>query len=170
MGRRSGLSALFIVLLLANAVFIMATSSALPERVASHFGASGAADNYMTHDGYRNYMLAFAIGFPLLMVAAISRLPRLMPNLTNIPNRAYWLAPERRETTFAVLDSYALWLGCLLTLLLGGVHWLLLRANAANPPKLENGPFLALLAVFIAAVIWWAVMLLRHFRKTSKSA
>jgi len=165
--RKHWLFTLFVVLLLANAFFIMTTSGALPERIASHFAASGDANDYMTRDGYRIFMLLFAVGFPLVMAALISCLAWLMPNITNIPNRAYWLAPERRETTFAVLSGYALWLGCLLVLLMGGVHWLLVRANAVNPPKLENGPFIALLLVFVAATILWTVMLLRRFRNTS---
>ena len=165
--QKSWLLALFIALLLTNAVFIIATAGALPERVASHFGTSGAANDYMTREGYRVYMLGFAIAFPLLIVAAISWLPRMMPNLTNIPNRAYWLAPERRKATFLILDAYALALGCLLTVLLGGAHWLLLRANAVQPPKLENGLFTALVVASIAAMVVWIVVLLRHFRVTS---
>ena len=34
-------------------------------------------------------------------------LPRLAPNLINIPNRDYWLAPERRVATLAALDACA---------------------------------------------------------------
>ena len=158
---------LFALLLIVTCFFIISTSGTLPERVASHFDSAGAPNDYMTRDGYRVFMLAFGIGFPLLMVMLISWLPRLAPNLTNIPNRAYWLAPERRETTFAVLSAYALWLGCLLTIFLGGVHWLVVRANAVSPPRLENGPFLALLGAFFVALIVWIFLLVRQFRKTS---
>lgn len=164
--RHGPLVALFVILLMVAVSFVVGTSGALPERVASHFDATGLANGYMTRDGYRLFMLAFSLGFPLLMVALISWLPRLVPDLTNIPNRAYWFAPERRETTLATLEAYALRLGCLLTVMAGGVHWLVIRANGVAPPRLENAPFLALLGAFLAALTLWIVMLLRRFRKT----
>lgn len=156
---------LFVLLLIVVCFFIVGTSGALPERIASHFDASGSANGYMTRDGYRLFMLAFGVGFPLLLTALIAWLPRLVPNLINIPNRDYWLAPERRETTLTTLSVYGLWQGCLLTILLGGVHWLVIRANSVNPPTLENAPFIALLAAFSVSLMVWLLMLLRQFRK-----
>ena len=165
---RCRLPAVLLVLLLAAcACFILVTSGALPERVASHFDGAGTANGAMTREGYRNFMLLFALGLPLLMIALIAWLPRLMPNQTNILNRGYWLAPERRAATFAVLSAYALWLGCLLTIFMGAIHWLLLRANAVNPPRLENTAFLLLLAAFAAVLALWIVMLVRRFRVVS---
>jgi hypothetical protein len=118
----------------------------------------------MTRDGYRNFMLLFGVGIPLLMVALIAWLPRQLPKHINIPNRDYWLSPERREATYAALSASALWLGCLLTLFITGIHWLLIRANAFNPPRLESTPFLVVLAAFVIALVSWIVRLRRRFR------
>lgn len=165
--RNGPLVALFAVLLLAAGIFIIGSSGALPERVASHFDASGFANGYMTRDGYRIFMLAFGVGLPLLMVALISGLPRLMPGMINIPNRAYWLAPERREKTFVILDAFALWLGCMVAATVCGVHWLVIRANSVRPPQLDNMLLLGLLGMLFAALALWIFLLLRRFRKTS---
>ena len=159
------LALLFVMLLIAVCGIVAGSSGALPERVASHFGAAGAANGYMTRDAYRIFMLAFGFGVPLLVVALIGWLPRLAPNLINIPNRDYWLAPERRAATLAALDGCALWLGCLLTAMAGAVHWLIIRANAVNPPRLENGLLITLLAAFVVGLVCWIVVLLRRFRK-----
>src|SRR5262249_10675117 len=118
----------------------------------------------MTRDGYRWFMLFFTVGLPLLIVLAIAGLPRLMPQYTNLPNREYWLAPERRAQAFDVLTTSALWFGCLIEVFLCSVHWHVVQANAHHPPQLANGPFLTSLGLFLAALVVWIIMLIRQFR------
>jgi hypothetical protein len=157
--------AVFVALLISAAVFVAVSSGYLPERVASHFGGDGYADGYMTRDGYRQFMLFFVVVFPLVLTGLIGWLPRRFPRAINIPNRDYWLAPSRREESLAFLARHALWFGCMLVVFLAGVHWLVVRANTVNPPRLANGPFLAMLVVFLAFMGVWTVALLRRFRK-----
>ena len=160
---RTSLTLIFVALLFAGAAFVVSTTAALPERVASHFGTGGHADGYMTRDGYRWFMLFFTAGFPPLIVLAIAGLPRLIPQYTNIPNREYWLAPERRAQAFDFLTTHALWFGILLVLFMCAVHWLVVQANAQHPPRLANGPFLMSLGLFLAALAVWIVTLTRQF-------
>jgi serine/threonine-protein kinase len=157
--------ALFLAAMAGTVAFVLATTPALPDRVATHFGPGGVADGWMTRDGYRLYMLAFAIGFVGFIVAMVGVLPRLFPAAVNVPNRAYWLAPERRTASAAYLLAHACLLGVLLEAMIAGVHALLLEANAASPPRLATGAFLALLAAFLALVLVWIVALLRRFRR-----
>ena len=161
---RKLLTLVFIALLFTGAGFVLLTTTSLPDRVASHFGAEGHANGYMTREGYRWFMLFFTVGFPLLIVLAIAGLPRLMPQHTNLPNRKYWLAPERRTQAFDFLTIHALWFGCLLVLFICSVHWLVVQANAQHPPQLANGPFLLALGVFLAAMVVWTIGLYQRFR------
>lgn len=155
---------LFVALLFAGAGFVISTTVSLPERVASHFGTGGQANGYMTREGYRWFMLFFTVGFPLLIVLAIAGLPRLMPQYTNLPNREYWLAPERRAQAFDFLTAHALWFGCLIEVFICSVHWYVIEANAQSPPRLANGPFLMSLGLFLGALVVWIIMLMRQFR------
>src|SRR5262245_3767721 len=118
----------------------------------------------MTRAGYVRFMLVFVVVLPSLLVAAIGLLPRLLPQWVNIPNRAYWLAPERRDDSLAFLLAHACWFGVLMVLFLAAIHYLLLQANAASPPRLPTAPFVALLAGFVAGLAVWMVMLYRRFR------
>lgn len=161
---RKFLTLAFIALLFIGASFVLSTTTALPDRVASHFGAEGLANGYMTRAGYHWFMLFFTLGFPAFMVLAIGWLPRLIPQYTNIPNRNYWFAPERRALAFDFLTIHALWFGCLLVLFLCSVHWLVVQANAQHPPQLANGPFLLALGVFLAAIVVWTIGLYQRFR------
>jgi uncharacterized membrane protein len=153
----------FAVLLVAAAALLFATTGALPDRVPTNFGAGGAPNAWMTRSGYTAYMLAFTVGLPLLVTAAIGVLPRLVPRLVNLPHREHWLAPERRTASLAFLARHACLLGCLMVLLAAGVHWLILRATRAAPPRLEEGLFLWMLGAFLAALAVWMVALYRRF-------
>jgi uncharacterized membrane protein len=156
--------ALFLAALVGTAAFVLATTPGLPDRVGTHFGPGGAADGWMTRDGYRLYMLAFVLLFVPFIVAMVGVLPRVFPRFVNLPNRDYWLAPERREATFAFLAGHACGFGVLTLALLAGVHWLLLDANRASSPHLATAPFVALLATFLVLLAVWMVALFRRFR------
>lgn len=155
---------LFILLLMAGAVLIGVTVDRLPEQIASHFGAHGVPNGWMTRDGYRLFMLALAFGLPLVVVVSMAVLPRRFSMGVNIPHREFWLAPARRETTLRYLEAHAYWLGSLLVVFIIAIHWLLFVANATQPPNLPLPPFVLLMVSFLVGLGIWAVTLLRHFR------
>ena len=154
---------IFGALLAAAAALLLATVGALPDRIPTHFGGGGVPNAWMTRGGYTLFMFAFVLGLPLLVACAVGVLPRLVPRLVNLPNRDYWLAPERRDASLAFLGRHACWLGCMMTLMGAGAHVLILRASAATPPRLENGLFLWLLGVFFVAMAVWIVAIFRRF-------
>lgn len=145
--------------------FLLATVERLPDPVATHFGGSGAADAWMTRPVYTLGMLFFLVAFPLLMVGAIGGLPRLIPNLVNLPNRHYWLGPERRRASLDYLAAHACWLGCLITLTAAAVHWAILGAHERDPVTIDNGAVLTIVAVFLVVEIGWIGLLWRRFRR-----
>lgn len=154
----------FLLTLLAVGGYLVGTVSELPARVPTHFGPSGAPDGWMSRQGYFAYMLAFSVGFPVLLAALVAFAPRIAPRWTNVPNRDYWLAPARRAELFGLLASHACWLGAATSLTAGATHALLLRAARLDPPRLEAGPFLAMLGVALAAYALWGVVLYRRLR------
>src|SRR5689334_11841268 len=137
-----------IVLALSAGAFVWVTSLRLPAVVASHFDGSGMANGFMSRSLYVWFMLAFTVGLPLLLAF----LPSLFferPSLRfNLPHRDYWLAPERRAETVAFLCQHNARFAMLLMLFLCYVHWLVVRANGATPPRLFAPPFIAGLALF----------------------
>jgi uncharacterized membrane protein len=156
---------LFILLLVVGATLLVVTVDQLPPQIASHFGAGGAANGWMSRHVYLLFALALGIGLPLLVVLTMGVLPRLMPGAINLPNRDYWLAPANRESTLAYLGAHAGWLGCLLVVFMVAIHFLLIGANATQPPQLPLRPFLTLMAAFLVGMGVWAITLTRHFRR-----
>ena len=154
----------FALCLVASATFIVATSHALPEQVASHFGYGNAANGFMTRDGYLVFMLAFAVALPLLLATTIGLLPRIWPNAVNLPHRDYWLDPTRRDATLNALAAHGAWLGSLTTLFIAATHYVLLVANATSPPRLPADLFRILLIGFVVGVALWIAALVLRFR------
>ena len=94
-------------------------------------------------------MLAFAVALPLLLNFAMSRLLRIPNARINMPNRDYWLAPERRDSTIDLLLQFMNVFAALLVIFLCYVHWCVVRANLARPPALHNTWFLSGFGVFM---------------------
>ncbi len=156
---------LFIALAVGGAAFIIATAGDLPGQVASHFGRGDQPNAWTPRDTYVAIMVGAATLLPLFLVTLITWLPRVFPSAVNIPNRDYWLAPERRERSLAVLADFGWAFGCLLTLFIVGVHWVVVAANTSVPTQLPDRPFQALIAGFIAAMGLWTVALCLRFRR-----
>jgi uncharacterized membrane protein len=156
---------LFILLLVVGAILISVTTHQLPAQIASHFGAGGAPNGWMSRNGYLLFMLAFAVVLPLAVVLGAGVLPRLKVNSINIPNRDYWLDPSRREATLRYLATHACWLGSLLVVFIAAIHLLLIEANATQPPHLPGQLFVTLLVLFVVALAIWMMTMLLHFRR-----
>ena len=155
---------LFGAALLVVAVFVWQTAPGLPPLVASHFDAAGVPNSFMPRAGYIRFMLALGLGLPLASVAILA-LVFSNANTMNLPNRDYWLAPERISSTRAFLLTRAAWFGVMMTLLMGLLHYLELNANAQVPAHLWSTLFMGTLLAFSAVTIGWVVALRRTFRR-----
>lgn len=144
---------------------IALTADWLPARVASHFGANGVANGFMARDVYVAFTIGMVIVPPVLVGLALALSLSRFPQLLNLPNRDYWLAPERRAETTEYLNGHSAWLAALLGLFVLGIHLLVVRANQRVPPQLETGPFLALVLAFGAVIVVWIGALARRFRR-----
>src|ERR1700682_6716418 len=131
MGRLS--LVLFVTLLIAGLAFIVGTIGQLPPRVASHFGAAGQTNAWMSRDGYALFILGFGTLFPMFIVASIAWLPHVMSRGVKLPNRDYWLAPARRGETLATLEAFGGRVGWLVGLFLPPPHYRISRTKHARP-------------------------------------
>ncbi len=146
-------------------LLLVQSYSQLPDPVACHFGADGQADGWLSRQGY----FILVAGLPLFLGGLfwlIARQGVHFPRAINIPRRDYWLAPERRARTSDLLLCWLLWLGTLLTGLIGGTHELTVQANQVQPPQLATGGLLALLVSFSLALLIWVAGLLMRLAET----
>jgi uncharacterized membrane protein len=130
--------------------------------MASHFNASGAATAWMPKSG-------FFILIAVVTLAASVLVPRSLAKLSNdkinLPNKEYWLAPERRIETMQYLGAQMGWFGCaLLALLLSGLY-IAVAANFRPDHHFDSGSFYVVLGAFLAFILVWLVRLLSHFSR-----
>jgi len=144
---------------------IALTADWLPHQVAGHFAVSGLANGFVAREVYVAMLIGTAIVLPALIAAAMWLSVRRYPDFVNVPNRDYWLAPERREATAAYLIARAFWLAALLALLALGLHLLVLQANHQAPVRINPAALAALVAAFVLALAAWLGHLHRHFEQ-----
>lgn len=155
----------FVALLIACPVLAVTNSGSLPENVAVHFNANTEADAWISREQYRALILLFLIGVPLLLVGLMAWLPLLTGGKGQIPDHEYWFAHERREETKQFLLGHACWLGAIAVATIYGIHAVVQRANAVVPAAIATDQLSTMLLVFLCALGWWFIALLRHFRR-----
>ena len=123
----------------------------------------GGADGYMGKGLYTLLMLGLVVVVPAFIAASSLVVRRLPPQLVNLPNKRYWLAPERRDASLQALGSLNSRFALALAVFLCFVHWLVVQAHSAQPPRLNEAWFLSGLALFGVATLLWLVSLFRRF-------
>ena len=155
----------FALLVAGAAAFVGLTSISLPDVVAAHFAADGRANGSMSRGAYEGVMLAFVIGLPAVLTG-LSYVALGAPSARiNLPNRDYWLAPERRAETVSYLRAQLARFSAVLLVFLCYVHWLVVRANAIQPPHLSARWMNVGLIGFAVFAIVWIRLLVRRFSK-----
>ena len=156
---------LVVMLAMAAGVFVWFTGQAMPPIVASHFNAAGIANGFMPRAAYLGLMMVLVAAVPLVTMV-MSGVALSKPGARiNLPNRDYWLAPERRAGTIAFLQAHMAGFSALLVVFLAYGHWLVVRANLSGAQQLQAGWMQAGLCVFIGATILWIVLLIARFRR-----
>ena len=128
----------FIILLalcIAQAVYYYPL---LPDRVASHFGASGQPDAWSGKETFVKIYLVVA-AFMAVLFPGIGLMLRKAPaSLINLPNKDYWLSPERSQETVDVLSRQFLWFGSGTLLLLLDIFHQSFKVHLGKAQALEH--------------------------------
>jgi uncharacterized membrane protein len=141
--------ALFFAIILAAFAQCIHDFPLLPDRLASHFGASGLPNGWMTKT---QFFITYALVLlPVLFIEfwlhrKVSKTPQAKLNL---PNKEYWLAPERRTETFSYFESFFAWYGCAFLFVVAVVMGLAMRANFYTPPQLPTVLVVSILLAFV---------------------
>jgi len=135
--------------------------------VASHFSGGGLASPraVVPRAAYLAVMTGMAVVLPVLGGVQFSAVLRRPGARINLPNGEYWLAPARQAETFAFLRAWFTVLPMMVVLLLCDVHWLVVRANAQSPARMDTHAVgLAVVAFAAALVVWLGALFWRFGR------
>lgn len=102
----------FLFLLLLGALQWVNVYPQLPNRVACHFAADGTPNGWQSKQDFFLIPI-FAITLCTFVSFLLPRMLALLPpTLINLPNKSYWLAPERRAATIKIMNAHSAWFGC----------------------------------------------------------
>lgn len=110
----------------------------LPTTVATHFGADGSADSWASKENFAYLSIGIVVIIAILFLGITFLIPRLPPSMINLPNKEYWLAPERKKESFASVSACVVWMGGATIVLLLAVIQLSIRANLAAEQTLSG--------------------------------
>lgn len=156
---------LFALIAAAAAIHFSMLYGKLPPTMASHFGANGAAN------GWQPKELFFFIFVGVLVLASVLSfgIPRIIESiptqLINLPNKEYWLAPERRAESRAFFSRQFAWFGCALLLFLVFTFELAIQANFQPRPVMDSSTFFYGLIVFLVFAFLLPVRLITRFSR-----
>jgi uncharacterized membrane protein len=135
----------------------------LPERMASHFNVAGQADAFMPKQEFMKMNL-MVIGLLASVFLAVPMLVVRMPKgMINLPNKDYWLAPERRSHTDRTIQGFVVGFGNLMMLFLLVVFRDAMQASLLPTPQLSNRVWVMLLGLG-GFMIYWTMRFMRAFR------
>ena len=157
---------LSLVLFLASVYYFGAS---LPDRVATHFGASGQPNGWMTRSGHLLFFTLFGIGFSSFVIGISYVLRLFPPSLLNVPHAEYWRSPKHYPEACDFLFQHSFWFGALASLWLTALHYLIVQANRTVPVALDSAKIGALTAVFLTGTALWIATLLWHFAHNQRT-
>lgn len=155
-------------LLLLAVIAVMQMLLQLPSlgaQLATRFNSAGAAVNWSNPQEFlilNLLLVAAVIAISLFLPSLMGKRPRIRWNL---PNRDYWLAPERIEKTVEYVKRMMLWMGVMTLLLLMAVFQLVVDANSHIPPRLDSTRLYVIVAAFILFMLLWAWAFWRKFSR-----
>ena len=135
----------------------------LPDQVATHFGVDGQPNDWMSRSASTIVFLMLQLGVPMFMLGITSLAFRMPVSMLNIPNREYWLQPERRAATIAHMSLMMTWIAVLTSLFMTLIGHLTFMANKTGH-GLNLPLFLSALIAFLIAVFTIAGRSMWHFR------
>jgi uncharacterized membrane protein len=158
---------IFLVLLFIPLYQSVYYYSDLPETVASHFNSAGHPNGWSSRMAFFGLYLGMMILMAMVFLALPSSLPRFRVSLISLPNKEYWLAPERCEETVLFIRQQMLSLGIATVLFMICTFQLVIEANLQTTKRFPVTPMNILLAAYGLLTVVWLIRFLFRFRKPS---
>ena len=158
-----------LLALIAAAAQIAMLAPQMPAEVPAHFDAAGEPDRWSTRKGL---VVTFIVihAASLLTTLGMGYAIRWFPvSMVNLPNREYWLAPERSRNTYRVLFDLMCWVESGTILLMMGIfqlsYWVGVQQRTTINPE-----FFVLLGTYIAFVLGISAWIYIRFSRRNASS
>ena len=156
-----------LVLVGLNVLLGMHYHPLMPDQMACHFDMAGNVNGWQSKSMfYGIFYGSLAIVFFSCFLPALL-MGKLPHNMINLPNKSYWLAPERRESTMNSVASFMMELGCVVLVLEFFIMQMVFRSNAASSYQLPKYS-MALVILFFFYTLVKAIAYVVRFSRVPK--
>jgi len=153
----------YVLLLICGAIGAAHYYPLLPERMASHFASDGTPNGWQPKGVFLLLMGMVAGVTAIIGFLAPGLIAGRPASQINLPNKEYWLAPERRASTMEFIARQMRWFSCavLFVILFGGYE--AIQANLQDVVRFNSQAMLVVVLGFLAFVLVWVFRFVRHF-------
>jgi uncharacterized membrane protein len=166
MNRKTTAIVLFTILCLACLTHAIYYYPLLPDQVAHHFGPSGKPDAWGSKTNFLIGYLATVAVIAAIFLGSCLIMPKIPDQMINLPNKDYWLAPDRRRQTLNYIQSALLWFGSLTMLLMLDIFHQSFQVNLGKATTL-NHIWISLGIYSILSTIWCIAFIRKFYKKDS---
>lgn len=155
---------LFVIALLICIFEIARLWDISPEQMAAHFNAQGLPDRFVSKAEFfwfqiQTLFIVVLVSLPLQVLFLVLPL-----GVINMPNREYWLAPERKAETLARLGDFGSMLFGVILLLVLAAFEISTYANLQDPIVFNAGLMGMVMASGMVFIILMLIRLVLSFR------
>jgi uncharacterized membrane protein len=138
-----------------------------PAQMAAHFNIQGNPDRFVPKPEFFWFEIQ-----TVLIVIVVSLVPQVLiwvlpTELINMPNREYWLAPERRAETIDRLSSFMAMMFGIILLAIHAAFEISTYANLQTPIVFNAQLMFIIMAISFGAIGLMLVWLIASFRLPS---
>ncbi|MFT3842863.1 MAG: DUF1648 domain-containing protein [Myxococcaceae bacterium] len=163
--RAFGPTLLCFALILAQALWYW---NRIPEHVTSHAGLNGEAVGSRSKEMFFAFEALLVFLTTGLFSLIASRLPQVKPELFNIPNKQYWLAPKRTQETIEFIQRRLRFMGTVAGLFTVLISQLVLDTNLSGHP-LSQTTIVELVAGFAVVIAGFSISMAIRFSRVPKT-
>ncbi len=153
----------FLILTAAYGGLTLWAHSLMPDQIPVHFDGEGVPNRWAGKDEFLWVNISLVVVFFFTFALGAILIPKIPVKWINLPNKDYWLAPERKTHSFADMRVYYLAIGVVTLLLLGIIGWSSFEVAIGRQETLRYS--WACLGVYSLALTILCVLLYRRFGK-----
>ena len=161
---------IFALLVVGAAIYFSSYYAQLPDVVASHFDGRGVPNGWQTKPAFFGLFAAVSVLIAIIGFGIPRIIASVPPQLINLPNKRYWLAPEHLAETMAFLKAYFAWFGCAVFLIMILTFDYAIQSNLHPDRRPDVSRMWYILAGFLAFLVVWIIWMFTRFGRAPRDA